>query len=278
MSKTLVPGYNNLRVTEDGILELDSTAIKLLLGADLLIYSDAGSTGKAQIDGATGHIALSNYFGHSDIDDEIIAAYEIMNLADNDQRYGLDMRLYGYKTSASFTGWLSGVYGKVGITASNTQDWTRTPAGLVGVEGEIHVTTGTASSSTVTGAASFRATLTVGGAANDMVLTNYYGLYVKPNTLVGNSKLTNDYGIYVGAQAGGTTLNYAIYTAGGLVYHAGAMTLGSNLTITSNFGMAGVTPQAQQAHLADPTDLTECIARISSMLDYLEGFGMIATS
>jgi hypothetical protein len=45
--------------------------------------------------------------------------------------------------------------------------------------------------------------------------------------------LTNNYAVYIANQTSGGTLNYSIYSAGGLNYFAGATTLGTALSGTS---------------------------------------------
>ena len=52
------------------------------------------------------------------------------------------------------------------------------------------------------------------------IITNHYGFYVQN---LGNAKQTNSWGVYVAAQSGSTTKNYAIYTnAGDIALNAGA--------------------------------------------------------
>ncbi len=41
-------------------------------------------------------------------------------------------------------------------------------------------------------------------------------------------------------------------------------------------GFFGATKTAQAAHLADPTDLTTCIAAISTLIDELKAYGLVA--
>ena len=64
--------------------------------------------------------------------------------------------------------------------------------------------------------------------------TNGYGLYVQNPEMGAAATLTNDYGIYIENQTRGGTLNYSIYSAGGLNYFAGATTLGAALSGTSS--------------------------------------------
>lgn len=159
---------------------------------------------------------------------------------DNYNRVGTYNYLYGVKETNAYSGVLYGGYFGALVHHTNTQNWTDA-IGLQGVYGRVVISSGGDTISTITGAASFHAATTIGGATNDMVLTNYYGLYVDARTLIANEKLTNDYGIYIGNQAGGATLNYAIYTNAGLVHFGddldftagkgiGAFTLGGKLT------------------------------------------------
>ena len=140
--------------------------------------------------------------------------------------------------------------------------------------GSVDTQGGTAAEKTVTGAASFYADASItGSGANNIKVTNLYGLYVEARTLVGNSKLTNDYGIWIGDQAGGATLNYALYTNAGLVR------FGDNVEIAGGFGMAAVTPQTQQAHIIDADGtLGDITTKFNTLLANLEGFGFHATS
>ena len=56
-------------------------------------------------------------------------------------------------------------------------------------------------------------------------MTDAYGIYIKPASKIGGTAtLTNNYGIYIENINGGSTLNYSIYSAGGLNYFAGGVT------------------------------------------------------
>jgi hypothetical protein len=63
--------------------------------------------------------------------------------------------------------------------------------------------------------------------------TNGYGLYVQNPELGASATLTNNYAVYIANQTSGGTLNYSIYSAGGLNYFGGATELGAALTGTS---------------------------------------------
>ena len=47
---------------------------------------------------------------------------------------------------------------------------------------------------------------------------------------------------------------------------------------TRAIGVFAVTPQVQQAHIADPTDLGTCISALSTLLADLEGYGWLKSS
>lgn len=47
---------------------------------------------------------------------------------------------------------------------------------------------------------------------------------------------------------------------------------------TRAIGVFNVTPQVQQAHIADPTDLATCISALSTLLADLEGYGWLKSS
>ncbi len=177
-----------------------------------------------------GHIGLGNNAANPRY--IIIASEALAVITDDGARHGQNVNVLAHKTSAVFAAQLYGGLFEAQVNSGNTQNWTA-PVGLIGVDGWVKIVTGTASPSTITGAASFYAEASIGAAANDMVLTNYYGLYVEARTLIGNSKLTNDYGIWIGDQAGGATLSYAIYTNAGLVHIGDDMDFAAGKTIKS---------------------------------------------
>ncbi len=81
-----------------------------------------------------------------------------------------------------------------------------------------------------TGAGSITTAYSVSSFLNQTAgtITDYYGFYVPAPTITGGT-LTNNHGLHINNQIGGTT-NYAIYSAGGQSYHAG------------NFGIGVATP------------------------------------
>ncbi len=212
-------------LTDDGTnLTLAGANLVGTLGAVTL----AGTvTGGNQNLNNIGHIGLGN---QAAIDEAAIYYDETQTPAADTNARALDMTVYAYVTDDTQTAILSGAYFNPIITNANTQNWTNT-AGVRGVSVMLQFATGTAAVKTITGAASFYAEApTMGVSANDMVLTNYYGLYVASRALVSGNKLTNDYGIYIADQAGGATLNYAIYTNAGLVRFGDAVTFAGAVT------------------------------------------------
>ncbi len=130
-------------------------------------------------------------------------------------------------TDSSNSNEVYGLWGRVLVTGSNTQNLT---AWVVGVGSNIGITTG--ASGTVTKMANFL------GSANIVAttLTNRYGLYV--NNATGAGTVTNQYGVYVAGMTKGGTLNYAIYTNAGLVHFGDAVDLTAGLTVGGNIIMA----------------------------------------
>ena len=147
----------------------------------------------------------------------------IKNLEDDEGK-----EQFSYKTSATYTGKFKAGLFRATLHPSNTQDWTNT-LGLRGIECGVW-TLGT-SSEAVSGAAGLYIYNGIEGEANSAVLANLYGLKIEAVSLVGNSKLTNCYGIIVGTQAGGSTTNYAIYTSGGLVRFGDNVVMASGKTV-----------------------------------------------
>jgi hypothetical protein len=57
------------------------------------------------------------------------------------------------------------------------------------------------------------------------IITNAYGVYVANPIATGT--ITNNYGLYIASQTAGSTLDYAIYSAGGQSYFAGNVGIGT---------------------------------------------------
>ena len=53
---------------------------------------------------------------------------------------------------------------------------------------------------------------------------------------------------------------------------------GAGGIINKAIGFFGTTPQVQQAHIADPTDLASCISVLTTLLADLEGYGLLLAS
>ncbi len=64
------------------------------------------------------------------------------------------------------------------------------------------------------------------GLQNAGAVTNNYGAYITQPT--GAGTLTNNYGIYIDSHTAGSSLNYALYSAGGKNYFAGQTEIGSS--------------------------------------------------
>lgn len=190
-------------------------------------------TGGNQTINNLAHIGLGNQAASAAYG---IYYYEAFTITDNAEYGGLSLYTVGAKTSAVFAAFVGGVWGAGRLGAANTQNWTNV-VGLRGVTSFVRTDSGTAG--TITGAAAFVASMpTISAGAADAVITNYYGLYIYPLSLVGNSRLTNNYGIYIAAQTGGATLNYGIYVAGSLVYLGGGLTVVGTTTLDT--GLTGV--------------------------------------
>jgi hypothetical protein len=73
--------------------------------------------------------------------------------------------------------------------------------------------------------------------------TNTYGMYLQNPEMGAGATVTNNYGLYIENQTRGGTLNYSIYSAGGLNYLAGATTLanlagtGTRMVVADNVGV-----------------------------------------
>jgi hypothetical protein len=76
-----------------------------------------------------------------------------------------------------------------------------------------------------------------GGEVNTgATITNFYGNYIA--NPIGAGTLTNNYGLYIENQTKGTT-NYAIYSAGGTVYFAGNVGIGTTNPASFKVQVAG---------------------------------------
>jgi len=230
-----------------------------------ILSSEAGAefNWNAQDLSYIGHIGFGNAATIANIGLNYIETFLI---DDNSARGGSEFYLAAYKTSAEYTGKIFGLYFSGFANENNTQNWTNA-LGLIGIWAQIGTRSGSAAPSTITGAvALFAEKPDLGDEANDMVLTNYYGLYVDAGTLIGNSKLTNCYGIYIGNQAGGATLNYAIFTNAGLVH------FGDNVDIATGktFSLDGLLTTAESELTLD-TDGAITVTQMRHKVDTFEG-------
>lgn len=148
----------------------------------------------------------------------IIATETISAQSVGGDLYGIGITFTSEKTSGAEANTLRAGSFKVGLTTSNTQNWTAAQA-LRGVDSVITLATNTY---TVTGASNYVGTCAV---AANVTLTNRYGLYIGDKS--GSGTLTNQYGIYLEAIDGGGTLNYALYSAGGTIFTAGPVQIGT---------------------------------------------------
>ena len=57
--------------------------------------------------------------------------------------------------------------------------------------------------------------------------TNAYGVYILNNELLSGASVVNNYGLYIANQTSGSSVNYALYSAGGTSYFAGNVGIGT---------------------------------------------------
>lgn len=181
-------------------------------------------TGGNQTVNSLGHIGIGNTAASSRYGLKYEETLEAgpLNLS------GLFLYLTSYEDDANTNIRITGLEAMVSISPSNTKNW-NVGVGLVGFYGS--VATEADGVGTITGAASIFAHSSFSGAATAPTVTNYYGFYVDATSLVGNSHLTNDYGIWIGDQAGGATKNYAIHTGLGLVHFGDDVDLAAGKTV-----------------------------------------------
>ena len=84
---------------------------------------------------------------------------------------------------------------------------------------------------------------------------------------------------YIADPTNGTEDGYIMFKTmvAGVNTQVGKWT-GSGLLLAQGFGMAGVGPAAQQAHVADPTDLATCITAITAINAMCAAFGLTAAA
>jgi hypothetical protein len=64
--------------------------------------------------------------------------------------------------------------------------------------------------------------------------TNAYGVYIINNELLSGASIANNYGLYIANQTNGSSVNYTLYSAGGLNYFGGNVGIGQP---TPSFGL-----------------------------------------
>ncbi|KKL69912.1 hypothetical protein LCGC14_2110180 [marine sediment metagenome] len=201
------------QVTQHGLNSEDDLMVTGDLEVNATFYPNAQTLG-GTITGGSNKMDSMGFIGIKVAASASIALYysEALTITDDLDHMGASFRPTFGVTGSAFTGSVTGVHALLSSRSTNSQNWTED----VGLRGFHAVpTTFAGSAGTITGAASFYATPVISGAATVLTVTNLYGLYIEAMSLVGNSKLTNQYGIYIGDQAGGATLNYGIYVAGG---------------------------------------------------------------
>lgn len=99
-------------------------------------------------------------------------------------------------------------------------------------------------------------------AASSFTMPNMASIYIDSPGLGGGSTVTNMYGLYIADQAGGATLNYALYTNAGLVRFGGAVTMASTLAVSST--LTGGTYNGQT--ISSAASLTGTLATASDVI------------
>ena len=79
-------------------------------------------------------------------------------------------------------------------------------------------------------------------------VTNAFGVYIPSAEKLSGATITNNYALYIANQTSGATLNYSIYSSGGLNYFGGCVGIGTStpsakLNIFGTPGDGSVTPQ-----------------------------------
>ena len=64
-------------------------------------------------------------------------------------------------------------------------------------------------------------------------VTNTFGVYIPSAEKLSGATITNNYALYIANQTSGATLNYSIYSSGGLNYFGGNMSIGTTTSPTS---------------------------------------------
>lgn len=219
-------------------IETDSTKMK---------FSQV-SAGNVTVDSSfefAGHVGIGSA-PHSHIHLNIDPTVNVD--ADDIEWFGAAVSPHAEATTSTYDAPYPVIIGRFFLAPGNTQDWTYSPWGPIGVEGAFRTETG--SSGTITGATALLARMEFN--SPDAIVTSAYGLFVQEITNMVGTPVRNNYGIYVRDHAGqGTISNYNIYSAGsGLNHFNGNTTVGGTLgvtgvsTLTGNTGI-GITPTAK---------------------------------
>lgn len=167
---------------------------------------NAGSMGVAFQVNSKGHVGLA---GNNADDYTVVGATKDLGIiTNNSSRMGYSQSLTMAKTASTWDGyfWVGRFTGAMG--ASNTQNWTDTDYGYVGIAVALDVING--ASGTIASAKNLVIEYTnVGSAA--VTITNKYGICIEDS--IGIGAITNQYGLHIAALTKGGTLNYGIYTS-----------------------------------------------------------------
>lgn len=182
--------------------------------------------------------------GAAATDTKSISSEVLRTLVDNNSVTNISSVPRFAKISDAFEGGGIGLLSRVQLDATNTKNWTKNatgqPFGLSASEFSVRIETGSTGTVTGVGAVTIYG---LGEMLDGALVINWYQLYIGNVTGAGvtASKLANQYGLYIEAISGATTLNYAIYSAGGASYHAGSWNQVGNL-IAGGLDAAATTP------------------------------------
>ena len=188
---------------------LSALGLQLANGTDLEMYSGAFSGLVASIDGATGHAGFGAAFGANNV---ITATRTFTDPAAT--VLGLNATITNAMTASNAieTRGLGFTLGATGaFTASGIFSGVRALISAISASTVISDARGLESLATIVNAAG--------------LIVNRYAAYLR--TATGSGGVTNEYGLYIESMAKGATLNRAIYSAGGVSVHAGALAIGS---------------------------------------------------
>ena len=207
--------------------EEDHTSTLKLLGievstGDINLYSDAGVTRVASLDGATGHITLGGAGAPSA--DSIMQSLEIFT-DPAAAKYSFNMAIAMLMTANNALA-MNGVFSRLRVRGSFTASgiWAAVTSDIFRI----------ADSPVVNDYRGFYAIATGG---TGLTIVDRYGLRVDDG--IGAGSITNQYGVYIENMAKGGTLNRAIYSAGGASVHGGNFTIGGLLVPSTTLDVRG---------------------------------------